>query len=68
LEAVLSFNGAKEEIYNNINNKFFEIYEWQVRAIGIVNNAPWAARYALYLYNKTEYRGFPKTSVLGKQP
>jgi hypothetical protein len=56
LEEVISFNGAKEELYNNINNKFCEIYEWQGRAIDIVNNSPWAARYALYLYNKIEYK------------
>lgn len=55
LEEVISFNGSKEELYNNINNKFCKIYEWQESAIDIVNNVAWAAKYALYLYNKATY-------------
>jgi len=55
LEEVISFNGTKEELFKYINNKFCEIYEWQENAINIVNNASWAAKYALYLYNKIKY-------------
>jgi uncharacterized protein with ParB-like and HNH nuclease domain len=55
LEEVISFDGSKDDLYNNINNKFCEIYEWQESAIDIANNAAWASKYALYLYNKITY-------------
>jgi uncharacterized protein with ParB-like and HNH nuclease domain len=55
LVEVISFNGSKEELYTIINNKLCEIYSWQESAINIVNNASWATKYALYLFNKKYY-------------
>jgi hypothetical protein len=52
LEETINFEGKREDLLKLINNKIYEIYEWQDNAIDIVNDEHWAAKYALYIYNK----------------
>jgi hypothetical protein len=55
LEDIINFKGNKEELLVLINNKLYDIYQWQNSVVDIVNDETWATKYALYIYNKMKH-------------
>jgi uncharacterized protein with ParB-like and HNH nuclease domain len=66
LEEIIYFEGKKEELLILINNKLYEIYQEMDNAIDIVNDAYWATKYALYIYNKEKYQQTISTNLFKK--
>jgi hypothetical protein len=56
LKGIIDFNGNKDDMLKFINNKLYYVYSWQDNAIDIVNNDHSEAKYALYLFNKCNYK------------
>jgi uncharacterized protein with ParB-like and HNH nuclease domain len=56
LKGIIDFNGNKDDMLKFINNKLYYVYSWQDNAIDIVNNDHSEAKYALYLFNKGNYK------------